>query len=83
MRTVEADVVILGGGAAGLSAALAAAEAGISVVVVSKVYPMRSHTVAAEGAPQGFTVRRIRSSYMRRTPCVPGPVWRNRMPSNM
>src|SRR3990172_1673614 len=40
-----------GGGAAGLRAAIAAAEAGRSlrIVVVSKVYPMRSHTVSAEG----------------------------------
>jgi succinate dehydrogenase flavoprotein subunit len=45
------DVVIVGGGAAGLRAALAAVEAspGASVALVSKVYPMRSHTVAAEG----------------------------------
>ena len=45
------DVVIVGGGAAGLRAAIAAVEAdpGISVALVSKVYPMRSHTVSAEG----------------------------------
>ena len=45
------DVVIVGGGAAGLRAAIAAAESapGISVALVSKVYPMRSHTVSAEG----------------------------------
>jgi fumarate reductase flavoprotein subunit len=45
------DVVIVGGGAAGLRAAIAAVETdpGISVALVSKVYPMRSHTVSAEG----------------------------------
>ncbi len=45
------DIVIVGGGAAGLRAAIAAAEAGpaLSVALVSKVYPMRSHTVSAEG----------------------------------
>jgi fumarate reductase flavoprotein subunit len=45
------DVVIVGGGGAGLRAAIAVAEAdpGLSVAVVSKVYPMRSHTVSAEG----------------------------------
>jgi fumarate reductase flavoprotein subunit len=45
------DVVIVGGGAAGLRAAIAAVEAdpAASVALVSKVYPMRSHTVSAEG----------------------------------
>ena len=45
------DVIIVGGGAAGLRAAIAAVEADpeISVALVSKVYPMRSHTVSAEG----------------------------------
>jgi fumarate reductase flavoprotein subunit len=45
------DVVIVGGGAAGLRAAIAAVEADPqqSVALVSKVYPMRSHTVSAEG----------------------------------
>jgi fumarate reductase flavoprotein subunit len=41
----------VGGGAAGLRAAIAAAEASdsLSIALVSKVYPMRSHTVSAEG----------------------------------
>jgi succinate dehydrogenase flavoprotein subunit len=43
--------VIVGGGAAGLRAAIAAAEVSddLSIGLVSKVYPMRSHTVSAEG----------------------------------
>ncbi|WP_248580666.1 fumarate reductase (quinol) flavoprotein subunit [Nocardioides sp. InS609-2] len=49
------DVLLVGGGAAGLRAAIAIAEAdlGLDVAVVSKVYPMRSHTVSAEGGAAG------------------------------
>jgi len=45
------DIVIVGGGAAGLRAAIAATEVdpNASIALVSKVYPMRSHTVSAEG----------------------------------
>lgn len=45
------DVAIVGGGGAGLRAAIAIAETNptLNVAMVSKVYPMRSHTVAAEG----------------------------------
>lgn len=45
------DVLLLGGGGAGLRAAIAVSETNpdLSVAVVSKVYPMRSHTVSAEG----------------------------------
>ena len=45
------DVLLVGGGGAGLRAAIAAAETHerIHIGVVSKVYPMRSHTVSAEG----------------------------------
>ncbi len=49
------DVLVVGAGGAGLRAAIAAAEADarLSVAVVSKVYPMRSHTVSAEGGAAG------------------------------
>jgi len=49
------DIVLIGGGGAGLRAAIAISEANpkLSVAVVSKVYPMRSHTVAAEGGAAG------------------------------
>ncbi|MGH7407724.1 MAG: fumarate reductase (quinol) flavoprotein subunit [Candidatus Methylomirabilales bacterium] len=45
------DVLVIGGGGAGLRAAIAAAEESdrLSIAVLSKVYPMRSHTVSAEG----------------------------------
>lgn len=51
MAEFSCDLLIVGGGGAGLRASIAAAESspGLDVAVVSKVYPMRSHTVAAEG----------------------------------
>ncbi len=49
------DILLIGGGGAGLRAAIAVAEFNpkLSVAVVSKVYPMRSHTVSAEGGAAG------------------------------
>jgi fumarate reductase flavoprotein subunit len=49
------DVVLVGGGGAGLRAAIAIAECNprLDIAVVSKVYPMRSHTVSAEGGAAG------------------------------
>ncbi len=51
MEVIRHDIVIVGGGCAGIRAAIAAVEADpdVSVAMVSKVYPMRSHTVSAEG----------------------------------
>ena len=43
------DAVIVGAGGAGMRAALQLAEAGLKVAVLSKVFPTRSHTVAAQG----------------------------------
>ena len=58
MESIQADVVIVGAGGAGLRAAIAIAEAdpGLEVALVSKVYPMRSHTCAAEGGAAGLAV---------------------------
>jgi len=55
MDVVSTDVVIIGAGGAGLRAAIAAVEAdpSLQVSLLSKVYPMRSHTVAAEGGAAG------------------------------
>ena len=49
------DVLLVGGGGAGLRAAIAIAETSprLRIAVVSKVYPMRSHTVSAEGGAAG------------------------------
>src|SRR5919106_1444784 len=51
MESFQHDVLIIGGGGAGLRAAIEVArdDRSLSVGVVSKVYPMRSHTVSAEG----------------------------------
>ena len=48
---LQHDVLVIGGGGAGLRAAIAVAQEhpDLSIGIVSKVYPMRSHTVAAEG----------------------------------
>ena len=49
MRTQNCDALILGGGGAGLRAALQLGSKGHDVIVLSKVFPTRSHTVAAQG----------------------------------
>ncbi len=43
------DVLIIGSGGSGLSAAIFAADKNLDVAVVSKVHPLKSHTVAAQG----------------------------------
>jgi succinate dehydrogenase / fumarate reductase, flavoprotein subunit len=49
LETHKFDAVIVGGGGAGLRASLQLAQAGVKVAVLSKVFPTRSHTVAAQG----------------------------------
>ncbi len=55
MDVIETDIAIIGAGGAGLRAAIAVAESDpqLKVALISKVYPMRSHTVAAEGGAAG------------------------------
>jgi fumarate reductase flavoprotein subunit len=55
METISIDVAIIGAGGAGLRAAIALAETDptLRIALISKVYPMRSHTCAAEGGAAG------------------------------
>jgi fumarate reductase flavoprotein subunit len=59
VETSSHDILLIGGGGAGLRAAIAIAEANpkIDIAMVSKVYPMRSHTVSAEGGAAGVAGR--------------------------
>ena len=49
MRTISFDGVIVGGGGAGMRAALQLAQSGYKTAVISTVFPTRSHTVSAQG----------------------------------
>ncbi|HEU4646090.1 MAG TPA: fumarate reductase (quinol) flavoprotein subunit [Burkholderiales bacterium] len=55
METIRTDIAIIGAGGAGLRAAIALAQADpkLRIALISKVYPMRSHTCAAEGGAAG------------------------------
>ncbi len=57
MEVFKADVAIVGAGGAGLRAAIAiaASDPALKIALISKVYPMRSHTVAAEGGAAAVT----------------------------
>ena len=43
------DVIVIGGGLAGMRAAIEAVSLGCNVAVVSKIHPVRSHSVAVQG----------------------------------
>jgi fumarate reductase flavoprotein subunit len=55
VETIRTDIAIIGAGGAGLRAAIALAQADpkLRIALISKVYPMRSHTCAAEGGAAG------------------------------
>lgn len=49
MRTISYDGIVIGGGGAGMRAALELAKSGFKTAVITKVFPTRSHTVSAQG----------------------------------
>lgn len=49
VATHTVDAVIVGGGGAGLRAAIELSQSGLNVAIISKVFPTRSHTVSAQG----------------------------------
>ncbi len=49
VRTLSYDAIVIGGGGAGMRAALQLTEAGVKTACVTKVFPTRSHTVSAQG----------------------------------
>jgi len=55
VQIIKTDVAIVGAGGSGLRAAIEIAEKhpDLDIALISKVYPMRSHTVAAEGGAAG------------------------------
>ena len=71
------DVLLVGGGAAGLRAAIAIAETNprLSVALISKVYPMRSHTVSAEGGAAGVVADGRQLSTSTPTTPISGSDW--------
>ena len=49
LRTISFDGIVIGGGGAGMRAALQMAQSGFKTAVITKVFPTRSHTVSAQG----------------------------------
>ena len=69
ITTRKFDVVIVGAGGSGMRASLQLARAGLNVAVLSKVFPTRSHTVAAQG---GIGVRTRREHLGQHRHVEPG-----------
>ena len=59
------DVVVVGAGGAGLRATMGAAEKGLKTACITKVFPTRSHTVAAQGGIADRKSTRLNSSHLR------------------
>ena len=49
IRTISFDAIVIGGGGAGMRAALQLTESGLNTACITKVFPTRSHTVSAQG----------------------------------
>ncbi|WP_166251237.1 succinate dehydrogenase flavoprotein subunit [Marinobacter salicampi] len=49
MKTITYDAIVIGGGGAGMRAALQLTETGVKTACITKVFPTRSHTVSAQG----------------------------------
>jgi len=62
------DVVVVGAGGSGLRATLGCAQAGLKTVNITKVFPTRSHTVAAQG---GISACRFRAPTRARFTSAP------------
>ena len=49
IKTMSYDAIVVGGGGAGMRAALQLTESGVNTACITKVFPTRSHTVSAQG----------------------------------
>src|SRR5579863_9400653 len=80
------DVVIVGAGGAGLRAALGMAASGLRTAWVTKVFPTRSHTVAAQGgmaaSRSAVWATETIGDFICTTPSKVPIGWAIRMPSN-